>query len=243
MLAPLAGVILAQVERPTCRLRTAVVIVPALRSPRMFFVPKAQTRHRSSSTSFSISSISRFALIGSLLSAFVAGSLALGAGTSLAQDAPAAVAAKGEVTPSFKKAVRAYLESYGSFESIGPNIAYGAASETLTAIANSGIEITESMQEIVLEEAIQTYANKFSSIEFLTDLWAPVYNKHFTEAEVNEMTAFFNSPVGKKSLEVLPAVNQESMLAIQEMSVSIAPGFQLAVDARFREAGVSLVTP
>lgn len=209
----------------------------------MFFVPKAQTRPGSSSTSLSIRSISRFALIGSLLLAFVAGSLALGAGTSLAQDAPAAVGAKGEVAPSFKKAVRAYLDSQGSFERIGQTVAYGATNETLTAIANSGIEITESMQEIVLEEATQTYGKKFSSIDFLTDLWAPVYNKHFTEAEVNEMTAFFNSPIGKKSLEVLPAVNQEGMLAIQEMSVSITPGFQLAVDARFREAGVSLVTP
>ena len=209
----------------------------------MFFVPKAQTRPGSSSTSFSIRSISRFALIGSLLLAFVAGSLALGAGTSLAQDEPAAVAAKGKVAPSFKKAVRAYLDSQGSFESIGQTVAYGATNETLTAIANSGIEITESMQEIVLEEAIQTYGKKFSSIDFLTDLWAPVYNKHFTEAEVNEMTAFFISPIGKKSLEAQPAVNQEGMLAIQKMSVSITPGFQLAVDARFREAGVSLVAP
>ncbi len=209
----------------------------------MFFVPKAQTRHRSSSTSFSISSISRFALIGSLLLAFVAGSLALGAGTSLAQDEPAAVGAKGEVAPSFKKAFRAYLESQGSLEGFGQNVAYGATNETLTAIANSGIEITESMQQIVLEEAIQTYGKKFSSIDFLTDLWSPVYSDHFTEAELNQMTAFFESPIGQKSIHLLPAVQQEGMLAVQQVSVSITPGFQLAVDARFREAGVGLVTP
>lgn len=209
----------------------------------MFFVPKAQTRPRSSSTSFSISSISRFALIGSLLLAFVAGSLALGAGTSLAQDTPAPVAAKGEVAPSFKKALRAYLELQGSLEGFGQNVAYGATDETLNALANSGIEITESIQQIVLEEAIQTYGKKFSSIDFLTDLWAPVYNKHFTEAEVNEMTAFFESPIGQKSINLLPAVQQEGMLAVQQVSVSITPGFQLAVDARFREAGVGLVTP
>lgn len=208
----------------------------------MFFDRKAHTPP-------SASPVAGLALISCLFVVFVVAGLLLGAGTSVAQDTPplsssdAGSGAKGEVAPSYKKAVRAYLAAQGIFEGLGLSMAYGAANETLSTLANSGIEITETMQQIVREEAMQTYADKFSGIDLLTDLWAPVYSNHFTEAEVNEMTAFWDSPIGKKSLEMIPIINQESMLALQEVRDAITPGFQLAVDARFREAGVNLVAP
>ena len=164
--------------------------------------------------------------------------LGMGAGSAIAQDG-AGPSGDAEVPKSYRKAMRAYLESQGSFEAIGQTVAYGAANETLQAIANNGVEITEAMQTIVVEEALETYGTKFSSIDSLTNIWAPVYFKHFTEAELGEMTAFFESPTGKKSLELLPVINQDGMLAIQNISVAITPGFQLAVDARFREAGLT----
>jgi len=176
-------------------------------------------------------------LLRSLATLAVAASLVLGlaAGQAIAQEA---AGAEVEVPASYRKVMRTYLEAQGSFEAIGQTVAYGAAQETLQAIANSGVEVTEAMQQIVVEEALETYGTKFSSIDSLTNIWAPVYYKHFSEAEMVEMTKFFQSPIGKKSIELLPAINPDGMLAIQKISVAITPGFQLAVDARFREAGI-----
>ena len=143
-----------------------------------------------------------------------------------------------EVSDSYKKVMRRYLEVQGSFAIIGENVAYGAANETLMAIQNSGAQVTEQMQAIVLEEALDTFGKRFGDLDVLTRLWAPVYAKHFSEAEMKQMTAFFESPVGKKSLELLGSINQDGMAAVQQESFSISPEFQLGVDARFREAGI-----
>lgn len=44
---------------------------------------------------------------------------------------------------------------------------------------------------------------------------APVYEKHLTEADLNEVIKFYNSPVGKKLAGKTPAITQESMAAGQ----------------------------
>ena len=51
------------------------------------------------------------------------------------------------------------------------------------------------------------------------------------------------SAIGKKSVELIPILNQEGMSAIQEVSFSLTPAFHLAVDARLREAGIEVGAP
>ncbi len=161
-----------------------------------------------------------------------------------AEDAKLVSAAEaGDIPASYREAIRAYLEAQGSFEGIGQNIAYGAANETLMVLANSGIEVTEAAQSIVLEQAIQSYGKKFSDIDFLTTLMARVYHPHFTEAELSEMTAYFLTPVGKKSVSLIPQINQAGMAAIQEASAGITPGYQMGVDAQLRAAGILPTSP
>lgn len=147
------------------------------------------------------------------------------------------------VTPVYREAMRSYLDSQGGFDTMGEQVAYGAANETLMAISNSGVEVTEAVQQIVLEEALEKYGKKFGDLDFLTDLWAAIYVNHFTLEELNEMTDFFRSAVGQKSVELFPLINQQGMTAIQEVSFSLTPAFQLAVDARLREAGISVGGP
>ena len=62
--------------------------------------------------------------------------------------------------------MRLYLESQGSVAIIGENVAYGAANETLMAIQNSGAQVTEQMQTIVLEEALDAFGKHFGLPSF-----------------------------------------------------------------------------
>ena len=160
------------------------------------------------------------------------------AGPAFAQDETAEMKPTVEVSEAYKKAMRAYLESQGAHAQIGQGIAYQVANETLMMIASSGAEVTEEMQTIVLEEALSTYEKKFSDLDFLTTLWAPVYASHFSVDELNAMTKWFESDLGRKVVSLSQTLNQEGMTEIQKASVSMAPEFQLAVDARFREAGL-----
>jgi len=47
--------------------------------------------------------------------------------------------------------------------------------------------------------------------EDLVNMVVPVYDRNFTDAEIDGMLAFYSSPVGQKVLSKLPVVLQESM--------------------------------
>ena len=168
--------------------------------------------------------------------------LLLGIALGLALDPSAATAADEPLDPKFRESVKTYLSLQGSVEQMGLSVAYNVANETLMAIAQTGVEVTEPMQNIVLEQAIETYSSRFGDIEFLTDLWAPIYAKHYTQKEISTLIDFYESPIGKKSLELFGPINEEGMGAIQESVFAITPGFQLGVNAKLEAAGIA-ITP
>lgn len=47
------------------------------------------------------------------------------------------------------------------------------------------------------------------------DLYTPVYDRHFSEKEIRDLIAFYETPAGKHAVEVMPLVVQEGMAAGQ----------------------------
>ena len=63
---------------------------------------------------------------------------------------------------------------------------------------------------------VDLYLAKFRSKateESLTALVMPIYDKHFTDDEIKQLTAFYQTPVGKKAVAELPKVVAESQQA------------------------------
>ncbi len=50
----------------------------------------------------------------------------------------------------------------------------------------------------------------------LVEMCIPSYEKHFSHEEIKQLLVFYESPVGKKVIEVQPAIMQECMMAGQE---------------------------
>jgi hypothetical protein len=66
----------------------------------------------------------------------------------------------------------------------------------------------------------------------------PLYAKRFSEAELDELLAFYRSPIGRKTTETMPALMQESMeLAVAEAQSSV-PKIQERVTAKLRADGL-----
>lgn len=57
--------------------------------------------------------------------------------------------------------------------------------------------------------------------EDLIEMVVPVYDKYYTEDDVDQLLAFYKTPIGKKSIEVMPQIAQESMLAGQSWGKQI----------------------
>jgi hypothetical protein len=55
---------------------------------------------------------------------------------------------------------------------------------------------------------------KGAPFDEMTQAMVPIYQKHFTRGDINNLTAFYSSPTGQKVLEDMPAITGETMGAM-----------------------------
>ena len=74
----------------------------------------------------------------------------------------------------------------------------------------------------------------------LTELIIGLYHKHFTGDEIKEMIRFYSTPLGKKTIEVMPVLMTESFQAGQQWGQSLGPDIQARIQSRFKKEGFDL---
>jgi len=158
---------------------------------------------------------------------------------TLALSATAEDKVEKKVDPAFRKTVARYLTVQGVATTLGDQMTYAMADQMLGAVAASGVEITQGVQDIVLSETRKQFGTRFGDIEFLTDLYAPVYAQHFSEKEMQELITFWDSPIGKKTIKLTPMLAQATHSAIQMATEELIPTLQANVEARLTGAGYS----
>lgn len=68
----------------------------------------------------------------------------------------------------------------------------------------------------------------------------PLYHKHFTADEVRGMLAFYASPLGQKTIDVMPMLVSESMAVGQRWGASLAPRLMQRVSAKLQQQGLKI---
>ena len=56
----------------------------------------------------------------------------------------------------------------------------------------------------------------------LENLIVPIYDEYFTDDDIDQLIAFYRTPIGKKVIATLPDVTQESMAAGQQWGKELA---------------------
>lgn len=77
------------------------------------------------------------------------------------------------------------------------------------------------------------------AIAGLMDEVIPIYEKYFTHEEILEIIAFHESPIGKKSIEVMPQLMAESMQVAQRWGMTAMPEILETVSEQMREEGLT----
>ena len=85
-------------------------------------------------------------------------------------------------------------------------------------------------------QAKKSFGDRFGDVDTLTDLYAPIYAKYYSKEELLEVIAFWESPVGSKTIEKMPEMTEASYAVLDEASSAYLVEFQTAVDAKFAEA-------
>lgn len=154
-----------------------------------------------------------------------------------------ALAATGEdapekkIDPSFRKAVARYLTIQNVASTLEEQMTYVVADQMLGQVEASGVEISEPVQSIVLSETRKQIGTRFGDIEFLTNIYTPIYAEHFSEKEVQELIHFLESPVGQKAVRLTPVLAQATQMALQMATEELVPALQENVEARLTGAG------
>ncbi|ABK38947.1 DUF2059 domain-containing protein [Aeromonas hydrophila] len=85
-------------------------------------------------------------------------------------------------------------------------------------------------------DVLEAWVSRYLSWGAMSTEVAAIYRKHFTEAELKQLIAFYQSPVGKKSLDTMPAIFQESSLVGQSLAERNMPALQAMLDEAKRKA-------
>jgi len=73
----------------------------------------------------------------------------------------------------------------------------------------------------VPDEFWDTFVKEVRSEE-LVDLVVPIYDKYYTREEIHDLTMFYRSPVGQKTIKILPKLSAEAIDAGQEWGKTVA---------------------
>ena len=152
-----------------------------------------------------------------LLGGYAAGqSLPQGSASKPKTDSPA-VAANPKVDPAKEADIRQLIQITGA-DKLADQMMSGMETNLKPGL------ITAFPPGEYREKLVTLFFEKFHSKASLTlvDLVIPSYDKYFSDAEIRELTAFYQTPVGKKAITVMPQLMNEVMQASQTWGQQLA---------------------
>ena len=74
----------------------------------------------------------------------------------------------------------------------------------------------------------------------LTEKTVASYNKYFTQTEMKDVLAFYQSPTGKKSITNMSLIANEGMMEARKLAQSLGPDIEQRIKAAFKKEGIAL---
>jgi hypothetical protein len=116
--------------------------------------------------------------------------------------------------------------------------------EMMEWAASEQPDLLEEDRQLLLArfEDFDAFAERFQAlfierINFSTIIEAvypPLYDKYFSEEELRQMVTFYRTPVGRKSIEVMPSLLQEAGAGVEEAVRPLAIGLVQEIVAEER---------
>ncbi len=85
----------------------------------------------------------------------------------------------------------------------------------------------------IIREEVERLLDRDS--DTLLEQIAGIYDRAFSEAEVRELTKFYQSEIGRKTMTVIPQIMQESLLLGKSWGQSIGSDLLAHLEERFKE--------
>ncbi len=122
-----------------------------------------------------------------------------------------------------KKADIAHLLEVTQTAQLGPRIASAVAAQSLDSIRARYPEMPQELVDTLVKEVQVIFAESADTFLAMT---ATLYDKYYSAEEIRELIQFYSTAVGRKSIEVMPALMADSMTMAQEWTASLLPKIQ-----------------
>lgn len=142
-----------------------------------------------------------------------------------------------EISPSKLGDIKQLMEITGS-ANIAKQFAGMVSQQVFQMLKTSRPDIPAHAVDVMNKELLQLFSERMSVPGGLTDQIIPIYDKYFTQSEIKELLAFYQTPIGKKAISVLPKVVNESMLTGQKWGQSLGPEIDKRVKAVLTKEGL-----
>lgn len=129
------------------------------------------------------------------------------------------------------------LEITGSLK-LGRQMASLTAEQVMNAVTGERADIPPRVREVVSQLVDEEFEKAFAPDGVLARGLARVYARHFTDEEIRSLIAFYETPLGRKVTETLPAIAQESMQVSTKWANASIPGLQKRIEAQLRSEGL-----
>jgi hypothetical protein len=151
----------------------------------------------------------------------VVGALALGLSVLVSMPVPAGAQAD-------RRAQVKELMTLTGARSIGVQMGSMVAQQFFAAMRASNPSIPDEVHAVIEQVAVALFSERADD---LIERMVPLYERHFTSGELAELILFYKTPTGRKAIQALPQLMQESV----PISQAWAQSFQLELERRIRE--------
>jgi uncharacterized protein len=142
-----------------------------------------------------------------------------------------------ELTPEKKQRIDILLEKTGAAR-LGQLISNQFIRIASTSLQRSNPKVDPKAFNYISEEVNKVVSEEINDKNAVKEMIYPIYNKHLTLNEVNDIIAFYETPLGKKILTTMPLITREGMAAARTWGQSLAPKIQQRLEARFLKEGI-----
>ena len=138
-----------------------------------------------------------------------------------------------ELSPAKQADIKKLLEMTGSL-AVGKQMSTVVVQQMTQMLRKARPDIPERVLGVIPEEVNGVIDENMNTFEQLV---VSIYHKHFTHDEVKEMTRFYATPLGQKTIRVMPTLMNESLQAGQQWGQSLGPTLRDRIQARLKKEG------
>lgn len=142
------------------------------------------------------------------------------------------------VDPGLRAAIAKLIEITGVLE-IGEQFAELIISQMSESLREEQPDLTETAFEIIREEVNATITGEIETDKLEARIIL-IYAKYFTFEEVLQLLAFYQIPLGRKTVEIMPLLSQESVQVGQAWGMGLGPIIGQRVSERLAHAGITV---